>query len=98
MYPQLSAGRPLTGFAPAAETDPRLNELSKKMHFFRFLQKEINTAKTQAEKEAVLTILLKTRIQILALEREWKETQLLQRQLAAASSSVSVVCPPHRLQ
>jgi len=97
MYAQLHAARPLAGLS-GAETDPTLNELSKKMHFFRFLQKEFNTAKTQAEKEAVLGILLKTRIQILALEREWREIQTLQRPVAAESAGISGLYTTHRIQ
>ncbi len=72
------------------DTSPTLAELTKKMHFFRFLQKEINTVKTKAEKEAVHTILIKTKIQIRALEREWKEIQRLQRPVQSSPNARSV--------
>jgi hypothetical protein len=45
-------------------------ELEKKNQFLHFLQKELNAAKTETEKEAIGSILLKTKIQIRALERE----------------------------
>lgn len=81
MYTPLSGAKPIPTVAAGSDPDisPTLAELTKKIHFFRFLQKEINTVKTKAEKEAVHTILMKTKIQIRALEREWKEIQTLQR-------------------
>ena len=48
-------------------------ELEKKNQFLHFLQKELNAARTETEKEAVLSILLKTKLQIRALERELQE-------------------------
>ena len=79
-------------------SSPVFMELSKKTHFFRFLQKEINIVKTEAEKEAVLTILMKTKIQIRALEKEWKEMQRLEQSPRANSNKLHTFCPPHRLQ
>ncbi len=71
-------------------------ELSKKMHFCRFLQKEINTVKTEAEKEAVHTILLKTKIQIRSLEREWKQLQSFQEEPGLPDSQkVANLFPSH---
>lgn len=61
------------------ETSPILTELGKKTQFFHFLQKEIRVSKTETEKEAVHAILLKTKIQMRALEREWKQIQALSR-------------------
>jgi len=61
------------------DPSPVMSELTKKMHFFRFLQKEINAAKTEAEKEAVFGILMKTRIQIRALQVELKRVRKLQQ-------------------
>jgi len=99
MYP-LDEERPLTVYSSGNEPQvfPTLNELTKKMHFFRFLQKEINTAKTQAEKEAVVTILMKTRIQIRALQKEWRQLQALQRSVPITSQTTSALCAPQRLQ
>jgi len=50
-------------------------ELEKKNQFLHFLQKELNTARTQTEKEAIHSILLKTKLQIRALERELQGIQ-----------------------
>ena len=77
MHSSLPAAKLITGTAASAEVDasPVLIELTKKTHFCRFLEKEMSTAKTEAEKEAVQTILLKTKIEIRAMERKWKRTQ-----------------------
>ncbi len=45
-------------------------ELEKKSQFLHFLQKELSAARTQTEKEAVASILLRTKLQIRALEKE----------------------------
>lgn len=80
MYTPLTAYRTGSHGADAeSEPSPILVELSKKMHFYHFLQKEMSAVKTEAEKEAVLTILLKTKIEIRALEREWKQIQSLRQ-------------------
>ncbi len=63
-----------TPAAPAA-----LAKLTKKMHFLRFLQKEMGTVRTEAEKEAVLGILLKTEVQVHTLEQECNEIKSLDR-------------------
>jgi len=67
-------------------TPPALAKLTKKMHFLRFLQKEMGTVRTEAEKEAVLGILLKTKVQVHTLEQEWNEIKSLDR------------FTPHRIQ
>ncbi len=58
-----------------AEVPPVLLELSKKIHFCRFLEREMVTARTEAEKEAVETVLVKTRTEIRDLKREWMKLQ-----------------------
>ena len=58
---------------------PTLAQLTKKMHFLRFLQKEMGAARTEAEKEAVLGILMKTKVQVHTLEQEWNEIKSLDR-------------------
>lgn len=60
-------------------------ELEKKSQFLHFLQKELSAARTETEKEAVLSILLRTKIQIRALERE----------LRSCDSSSRNVSVPH---
>jgi len=65
---------------PAAPAAPAaLAKLTKKMHFLRFLQKEMGTVRTEAEKEAVLGILLKTKVQVHTLEQECNEIKSLDR-------------------
>ena len=54
-------------------------ELVKKNQFLNFLQKELDMVKTETEKEAVLSILLKTKIQIKALEKVLKDNGELKR-------------------
>jgi hypothetical protein len=79
MYSSLPTAKLMTGNATDAEleTSPILIELTKKAHFCRFLEKEMRTARTEAEKEAVQTILLKTKIEIRAIEEEWKRSKTL---------------------
>ena len=100
MYAHLSSAKvlPLSSLDNDLASSPVFMELSKKNHFFRFLQKEMNTVKTEAEKEAVLTILMKTKIQIRALEKEWKEVQNLQQPPQANLNKLHTFSPPHRLQ
>ena len=80
-----SKNRNETSYIPA--------ELSKKMHFCRFLQKEMDSVKTETEKEAVHTILIKTKIQIRSLEREWKQLQALEQQDCLDSQKVVNLYP-----
>ena len=68
-------------------------ELSKKMHFCRFLQKEMDSVKTEAEKEAVFTILLKTKLQIRSLELECKQLQSLEQPENINSHKVANLYP-----
>jgi hypothetical protein len=77
MYTPLPSAKLISGSTLSTEVDtpPILIALTKKAHFCRFLEKEMSTAKTEAEKEAVQTILLKTKIEIRAMERKWKRTQ-----------------------
>ena len=49
---------------------PVVLSLERKNQFLHFLQKELDGAKTETEREAISSILLKTKIQIRALERE----------------------------
>ena len=58
---------------------PTLAKLTKKMHFLRFLQKEMGTVRTEAEREAVLGILMKTKIQVHTLQQEWNEIRAMGR-------------------
>jgi hypothetical protein len=50
-----------------------LLEFERKNQFLHFLQKELDVSKTETEKEAILSILLRTKIQLRALERELQE-------------------------
>ena len=61
-------------------------------------EKHAPKEKTQAEKEAVLTILRKTKIQIRALEREWKELQSIQRAIQPKSQKTAGLYSSHRIQ
>ena len=70
-------------------------ELSKKMHFCRFLQKEMDSVKTEAEREAVYTVLIKTKLQIRALEREWKQLQAIEKEDHLDSHKVANLYPTH---
>ena len=77
MYTFLPSAKLIPGTSSTTEIDtpPIVIELTKKAHFCRFLEKEMSTAKTEAEKEAVQTILLKTKIEIRAMEKKWKRAQ-----------------------
>ena len=84
---------------PEIELPPIELELTKKAHFCRFLEKEMNTARTEAEKEAVQTILLKTKIEIRAMEKKWKRTQAtLHRSTRSAAKKVAGAYPAQRIQ
>ena len=84
---------------PAVDLPPILIELTKKAHFCRFLEKEMNTARTEAEKEAVQTILLQTKIEIRAMEKKWKRTQAsLRRSTRSAPKKVADAYPTQRIQ
>jgi len=81
------------------DTPPIVIELSKKAHFCRFLEKEMSTAKTEAEKEAVQTILLETKIELRAMEKKWKKTQAaLHRASRSALRKLADDCPVQRMQ
>ena len=80
------------------DTSPILIELTKKAHFCRFLEKERNTAKTEAEKEAVQTILLKTKVEIRAMKREWRQLQALHRSSRPGPKKLTSACPTQRIQ
>jgi hypothetical protein len=85
--------------SPEIDVPPILMELTKKVHFCRFLEKEMNTARTEAEKEAVQTILLNTKIEIRAMEKKWKRTQAtLHRSARAAPKKVAGTYPTQRIQ
>jgi len=99
MYANLSMAKSLSTLVDAEpDASPILAELTKQMHFFRFLQKEMNTAKTEAEKEAVFSILMKTKVQIRALKREWQELQKIEDPLLQEPPQVSNLYPAHRIQ
>lgn len=81
------------------DTPPIVIELTKKAHFCRFLEKEMTTAKTEAEKEAVQTILMKTKIEIRAMEKKWKRMQAnLHRSRRSSSKKLADACPARRIQ
>jgi len=100
MYAHVSSAKSITAFSATPETDacPVLAELTKKMHFFRFLQKEMNTARTEAEKEAVFSILMKTRVQIFALKREWERVQEMEEPGLHDSHPTPEIYAAHRIQ
>jgi|GEM_PF-6026266 len=101
MYSSLPAAKLVNGATSGAEveTSPILIELTKKNHFCRFLEKEMRTAKTEAEKEAVQTILLKTKIEIRTIEKKWKRSQAALHQTSrSASKKVADAYPPQRMQ
>jgi hypothetical protein len=93
MYSSLPVAKLINGIPSGPEVDahPILMELTKKNHFCRFLEKEMNTARTEAEKEAVQTILLQTRIEIRAMEKKWKTSR-------SASKKVANAYLPQRMQ
>jgi len=85
--------------SPEIDAPPIVIELTKKVHFCRFLEKEINTARTEAEKEAVQTILLKTKMEIRTMEKKWKRTQAaLHRSARSAPKKVAGTYPTQRIQ
>ena len=88
MYTSVPAAKPINGSPSGTEIDtpPILIEMTKKNHFCRFLEKEMNAAKTEAEKEAVQTILLKTKIEIRAMEKKWKRSRAALRQTSRSAS------------
>jgi hypothetical protein len=100
MYANLSSERPVSSLSSSTDPDasPILTDLTKKMHFFRFLQKEFTTAKTEAEKEAVFSILMKTKVQIVALKREWQEAQNPEKAGRIDSQQVPALFSAHRIQ
>ena len=84
---------------PDVDPPPILVELTKKAHFCRFLEKEMSTAKTEAEKEAVQTILLKTKVEIRSMEKRWKRTQAaLHRSPRSACKKMARAYPTQRIQ
>lgn len=76
---------------------PVQTELGKKTQFLHFLQRELAASKTETEKEAVRSVLIKTKIQIHALEREWKQIQALGRNSSRESAPLATAIP-QRLQ
>ena len=101
MYSSLPVAKLISGIpsAPEVDTHPILIELTKKNHFCRFLEKEMNTAKTEAEKEAVQTILLQTKIEIRKIEKKWKRSQAaLHRTSRSVSKKVANAYSPQRMQ
>lgn len=91
----------ITSTVPDTEvaTPPIVVELAKKANFRRFLEKEMSTVKTEAEKEAVQTILLKTKVEIRRMERQWKRIQAaLLRSNPSASEQGADAYPVRRIQ
>jgi len=89
---------PASGAGEAEESvSPIQAELGRKTQFLHFLQREMSTSKTETEREAVRSILVKTKIQILALEKEWKQIQALGRNSLRDSSPLATVAA-QRLQ
>ncbi len=101
MYSSLPSAKLITGIPSGTEDDtpPILIELTKKTHFCRFLEKEMKTSKTEAEKEAIQTILSKTKTEIRAIEKKWKRSQAaLHRTSRAASKKVANAYSPQGIQ
>ena len=101
MHSSLPAAKIINGAPSGAEVDthPILIELTKKNHFCRFLEKEMNTSKTEAEKEAIQTILLQTKIEIRTMEKKWKRSQAaLHRTSRSVSKKVANAYSPQRMQ
>ena len=101
MYTSVPAAKPINGSPSATEIDTPLIliELTKKNHFCRFLEKEMRTAKTEAEKEAVQSILLKTKIEIRTMEKKWKRSQAALHQAGRSTSKkVANGYSLHRMQ
>ena len=74
---------------------PVILALERKNQFLHFLQKELDGAKTETEKETILSILLKTKIQIRALERELQELYYSNNTLRPIPN---FFCPPLRIR
>ena len=101
MYSSLPAAKFINGTPTCTEVDthPILIELTKKTHFCRFLEKEMNTSKTQAEKEAIQTILSQTKIEIRVMEKKWKRSQAALHQTSRSTSKKVVnAYSPQRIQ
>jgi len=100
MYANATLPKPMGAYDTPLEheTSPILADLAKKMHFFRFLQKEMSTAKTEAEKEAVFSILMKTKVQIIALKREWQQVQEMEQSLSPDTLPMQELISAHRIQ
>jgi hypothetical protein len=101
MYASLPIAKLINGTPSVTEVDtpPILIELTKKNHFCRFLEKEMITAKTEAEKEAVQTILVQTKTEIRTMEKKWKRSQAaLRRASRSASKKMANACLPQRIQ
>jgi len=101
MYSSLPSAKFINGTPSGTEVDthPILIELTKKTHFCRFLEKEMNTSKTEAEKEAIQTILSKTKVEIRTMEKKWKRSQAaLHRTSRSASKKVANAYSPQGIQ
>ena len=101
MHSSLASAKLIMGNPSSTEMDtpPILIELGKKAHFCRFLEKELRTARTEAEKEAVQTILLKTKVEIRAMQKKWKRTQAaLHRANGTSSNRVADPYSTRRIQ
>lgn len=102
MHTFLPSVKTMPGAVPTGaeiDTPPILIELTKKAHFCRFLEKEMNTARTEAEKEAVQTILMKTKVEIRAMEKRWKRMQAnLHRSRRSSSKKLANAYPAQRIQ
>jgi DNA topoisomerase VI subunit B len=101
MYTSLPAAKPINGSPSGTDVDtpPSLIELTKKNHFCRFLEKEMNAVKTEAEREAVQSILMQTKIEIRTMEKKWKRSQAALHQAGRSTSKkVANAYSPHRMQ
>jgi len=100
MFAHVSPSKLTPAFPPATETDPCpvLAALTKKMRFLRFLQKEMTSARTEAEKEAVFSVLMKTKVQILALKREWELEKEMEQSGLDEPHPAHGMFPAHRIQ
>lgn len=101
MYSSLPAAKIINGTPSGTEVDmpPILIELTKKNHFCRFLEKEMNAVRTEAEREAVQTILSQTKVEIRTIEKKWKRSQAaLHRASRSVSQNVANAYSPQRMQ
>lgn len=101
MYSSLPPAKFIIGIPSTTEGDtpPILIELTKKNHFCRFLEKEMNTSKTEAEKEAIQTILSKTKTEIRAIEKKWQRSQAALHQTSrSVSKKVANAYSPQGMQ